>query len=62
MLDKAYVEAWLSLIMFQEGSLLYEAAWHQVHELESKRTYESAELHRLRRQARQWYGTAVGGQ
>ncbi len=56
-IDIAYLQAWLSLLMFQPESLPYEMAWREIHVLEESRSYNGGELRLLRKLAHQWYET-----
>jgi hypothetical protein len=59
MLDIVYTQAWLSLLMFRPESPLFEAAWSEIHALESARTYGRTELRQLRSLAHQWHNAAI---
>lgn len=61
-IDVAYLQAWLSLLMFQPESPPYEAAWREIHALEESRSYDGGELSLLRKLARRWYHAAIHNQ
>ena len=58
----AYLQAWLSLLMFQPESSPYEAAWREINALEESRSYDDGELSLLRKLARRWYHAAIHNQ
>ncbi|MBP9717577.1 MAG: hypothetical protein KBD44_02560 [Candidatus Pacebacteria bacterium] len=61
-IDVAYLQAWLSLLMFQPESSPYEAAWREINALEESRSYDDGELSLLRKLARRWYHAAIHNQ
>lgn len=44
----AYVNAWLTMILFRSDSLIYEDAWTVAHRLEDEHTFTAAELRTMR--------------